>query len=140
MLVEAGAGHRTDRIALDVRGDSTLQGDMDRLGQIIANLVGNALTHGADAAVQVQIDGSDARIVALRVSNAGHVDEALLPRLFEPFKASFHQSNGLGLGLYIVDQFVRAHGGQLSARNDAGQVVFEALLPRRADGRSPAVS
>ncbi|CAH0216095.1 MULTISPECIES: hybrid sensor histidine kinase/response regulator [Stenotrophomonas] len=140
VLVEAGAGHPTDRIALDVRGDSTLQGDMDRLGQVIANLVGNALTHGAEAAVQVQVDGGDAGVVALRVRNAGHVDEALLPRLFEPFKASFHQSNGLGLGLYIVDQFVRAHGGQLSARNDAGQVVFEALLPRRSDGRSPVVS
>jgi len=57
-----------------------------------------------------------------------------VPRLFEPFKASFHQSNGLGLGLYIVDQFVRAHGGRIGARNEAGQVVFEALLPRRSDG------
>jgi hypothetical protein len=38
-------------------------------------------------------------------------------------------SNGLGLGLYIVDQFVRAHGGRIGARNEAGQVVFEATLP-----------
>jgi len=82
----------------------------------------------------VEVDGRDPRSVLLRVSNAGRIDDALLPRLFEPFKASFHQSKGLGLGLYIVDQFVRAHGGRIAARNEAGQVVFEAMLPRRCDG------
>ncbi|KAG0920686.1 hypothetical protein G6F31_020621 [Rhizopus arrhizus] len=76
----------------------------------------------------------------MRVSNTGHIDDALLPRLFEPFKASFHQSKGLGLGLYIVDQFVRAHGGHIGARNEAGQVVFEARLPRRWDGTGVVAS
>lgn len=140
VLAEAGGAQRAGRIAFEVRGDSCLQGDLDRLGQVAANLVGNALTHGADAQVQVEVDGTDLGTVALRVRNSGHVDEALLPRLFEPFKASFHPSKGLGLGLYIVDQFVRAHGGQLSARNDGAQVVFEALLPRRCDRRARAVS
>lgn len=85
---------------------------------VAANLVGNALTHGSEA--RVEVDGRDPRGVLLRVSNAGRIDDALLPRLFEPFKASFHQSKGLGLGLYIVDQFVRAHGGRIAARNEAG--------------------
>ncbi|MDT3558132.1 hybrid sensor histidine kinase/response regulator [Stenotrophomonas maltophilia group sp. msm1] len=132
VIAEAGSAHGQERIHFDAVGDTRLQGDMDRLGQIAANLVGNALTHGSEA--HVQLDGNDARAVVLRVSNAGHIDDALLPRLFEPFKASFHQSKGLGLGLYIVDQFVRAHGGRIGARNEAGQVVFEAVLPRRWDG------
>jgi len=138
VVAEAGSAHGHERIRLDVVGDTCLQGDMDRLGQIAANLVGNALTHGSEALVQ--LDGRDARTVVLRVSNAGHIDDALLPRLFEPFKASFHQSKGLGLGLYIVDQFVRAHGGRIAARNEAGQVVFEALLPRRAEGLPAAAT
>lgn len=140
VLAEVGVAAGANRVLFDVVGDPCLQGDMDRLGQIAANLVGNALAHGGEAAVQVQVDGSDARSVALRVRNEGHIDAALLPRLFEPFKASFHQSKGLGLGLYIVDQFVHAHGGRSTARNEAGEVVFEVVLPRRADGRSVAVS
>jgi signal transduction histidine kinase len=132
VVAEAGSAHGHSRISLDMHGDTALQGDFDRLGQVAANLIGNALTHGNEA--RVEVDGRDARNVLLRVSNAGHIDEALLPRLFEPFKASFHPSNGLGLGLYIVDQFVRAHGGRIQASNEAGQVVFEARLPRRCDG------
>jgi len=132
VVAEAGSAHGADRIHLDLQGDTRLQGDLDRLGQVAANLVGNALTHGSEA--RVEVDGRDPRGVLLRVSNAGRIDDALLPRLFEPFKASFHQSKGLGLGLYIVDQFVRAHGGRIAARNEAGQVVFEAMLPRRCDG------
>ena len=51
--------------------------------------------------------------------------------MFEPFKGRFSASSGLGLGLHIADQFVRAHGGLLSARNADGKVVMEALLSRR---------
>ncbi|HDS1140191.1 TPA: hybrid sensor histidine kinase/response regulator [Stenotrophomonas maltophilia] len=133
VVAEAGSAHGHARVHLDTQGDTRLQGDLDRLGQVAANLVGNALTHGSEA--RVEVDGRDPRSVLLRVSNAGRIDDALLPRLFEPFKASFHPSNGLGLGLYIVDQFVRAHGGHIGARNEEGQVVFEATLPRR--GESP---
>ncbi|AWH29016.1 MULTISPECIES: hybrid sensor histidine kinase/response regulator [Stenotrophomonas] len=140
VLAEAGSAHGSARLQFEQDGDSGLQGDLDRLGQIAANLVGNALTHGGDSAVQVQVDGRDAHTVTLRVRNAGQIDAALLPRLFEPFKASFHPSKGLGLGLYIADQFVRAHHGRLTARNEAGQVVFEAILPRRVDGRAIAAS
>lgn len=126
VVAEAGSAHGADRIHLDLQGDTRLQGDLDRLGQVAANLVGNALTHGSEA--RVEVDGRDPRGVLLRVSNAGRIDDALLPRLFEPFKASFHQSKGLGLGLYIVDQFVRAHGGRIAARNEAGQGVFLSLI------------
>ncbi|HHA2973232.1 TPA: response regulator [Stenotrophomonas maltophilia] len=138
VVAEVRSAHGAGRIRLDTHGDTQLQGDLDRLGQVAANLIGNALTHGNEA--QVEVDGRDPRNVLLRVRNAGEIDAALLPRLFEPFKASFHQSNGLGLGLYIVDQFVRAHGGRIGARNEAGQVVFEALLPRRSDGALAAAS
>ena len=108
VVAEAGSAHGHARVHLDMLGDTRLQGDLDRLGQVAANLIGNALTHGSEA--RVEVDGRDPRSVLLQVSNAGRIDDALLPRLFEPFKASFHPSNGLGLGLYIVDQFVRAHG------------------------------
>ncbi len=49
MIAEAGSAHGQERIRFDAVGDTRLQGDMDRLGQIAANLVGNALTHGSEA-------------------------------------------------------------------------------------------
>lgn len=131
VVAELGGAH-SGRIAYQTCGDVSLQGDPDRLGQVASNLLGNALAHGGSGGVEVHLDGALPGHVVLRVRNAGHIDAALMPRLFEPFKASFHQSTGLGLGLYIADQFVRAHGGQLQARNEDQAVVFEARLPRRA--------
>ncbi len=120
------------RIELSRQGDLRLDGDADRLAQVASNLVGNAVLHGGKAGVQVMLDGTDKDAVVLRVRNAGRIGDELLPRLFEPFKASFRDSKGLGLGLYIADQFVRAHGGVLQASNEGGDVVFEARVPRRA--------
>jgi len=131
VIAEVGSAHGSDRIAFDASGDATLHGDMDRLGQVVANLVGNAITHGGKDVVRVAVDGSDTRVVTLRVRNAGHIEEALLPRLFEPFKASFHDSRGLGLGLFIASEFARAHGGTLVAHNIEGAVIFETALQRR---------
>ena len=132
-VVEEGRqGQAGAQIEVACDGDMRVDGDADRLAQVVSNLLGNAFTHGGQAPVQVQLEGSDPTRLVLRVRNAGQIGEALLPRLFEPFKASFHYSKGLGLGLYIADQFVRAHGGTLHARNEAGEVVFEASLPRRS--------
>ncbi len=74
VVAEAGSAHGADRIHLDLQGDTRLQGDLDRLGQVAANLVGNALTHGSEA--RVEVDGRDPRGVLLRVSNAGRIDDA----------------------------------------------------------------
>ena len=131
VVEEVRQGQPAADVVVTSAGDVRLEGDADRLAQVVSNLIGNALTHGGQAPVQVELEGGDPARVVLRVRNAGQIGETLLPRLFEPFKASFHHSKGLGLGLYIADQFVRAHGGTLYARNEATDVVFEASLPRR---------
>ncbi len=132
VVQEVEQGNAGARIDVRQQGDTRLQGDADRLAQVASNLIGNALLHGGDAAVVVDVDGADPAQVTLRVRNHGQICDSLLPRLFEPFKASFHASKGLGLGLYIADQFVHAHGGRLQARNEEHNVVFEASIPRRA--------
>ncbi len=55
----------------------------------------------------------------------------LLPRIIEPFKGARNGSHGLGLRLYIVEQFGKAHGGGASVRNLPRQVVFETRSLRR---------
>lgn len=132
VVAEMGHAHPQARIELHSEGDTRLQGDPDRLAQLLSNLIGNAVLHGGDAAVQVRLQGSGNDSVRLEVRNTGRIPDELLPRLFEPFKASFHDSRGLGLGLFIASEFGRAHGGALAARNHEGEVIFEVALERRA--------
>jgi len=128
---ESNQAYTDADIRLRCEGDLAAQADADRFAQVLSNLIGNAVVHGAGAPVDVQLEGLDARQIRLRVSNAGTISDELLPRLFEPFKGRFNASNGLGLGLYIASQFVQAHRGTLSAHNQDGNVVMEAVLSRR---------
>ena len=129
---EIARAHPLARIDLQIEGDTRLQGDPDRLAQVLSNLIGNAVLHGGGGPVQVRVEAPGHGPVRLRVSNPGQIPEELLPRLFEPFKASFHDSRGLGLGLFIASEFGRAHGGTLVARNEDGQVVFDITLDRQS--------
>jgi signal transduction histidine kinase len=111
--------------------------DADRLGQVITNLVGNAVQHGAKGQpITIEVDGTDASTVRLRVQNAGTVSPEALPRLFEAFKRTEASSRarkaGLGLGLFIAREIARAHGGDVAVRCSDDRTIFEVTLPRRA--------
>ncbi|MBB6244476.1 signal transduction histidine kinase [Rhodanobacter sp. MP1X3] len=120
-----------DRV-INLSTDGNLQGSFDevRMGQVVANLLGNAVQYGEGTEISVNLNGTRADMLVFSVQNAGRIADALLPRLFEPFKGAFNPSDGLGLGLYIVDQFVRAHGGSVHAENVESGVRFEVRLPR----------
>jgi signal transduction histidine kinase len=109
--------------------------DEPRLAQVLSNLIGNALEHGAsDTPIAVRADGSSPREVVLTVNNTGQIPEQDLPHLFEPFRSgrqAGRRSEGLGLGLYIVDQLVRAHDGRVQVTsNERDGTTFEVRLPR----------
>jgi signal transduction histidine kinase len=130
VVEESRRAHEGLVITLAAEGD--LRGEFDgvRIAQVVSNLLGNAIQHGVGGPIVVQADGTDRDWLRLSVRNPGHIPDALLGRLFEPFKGGFHPSKGLGLGLYIVDQFVLAHGGRLRAENLDAEVRFELTLPR----------
>jgi signal transduction histidine kinase len=104
--------------------------DVVRIAQAVSNLIGNAVQHGEAGEMSVPAEGMEKDWLEVSVRNAGRIPEPVLGRLFEPFKGSFHPSKGLGLGLYIADQFVRAHGGTLRAENLSSEVCFRLRLPR----------
>ncbi|WP_242395076.1 sensor histidine kinase [Anaeromyxobacter oryzisoli] len=120
-------------IALAVDGDDAGDLDPDRVAQLVSNLVGNAIVHGArDAPVQVRVSGVEGAL-RLEVENGGDpIPGELLPRLFEPFWRGRSDGHGLGLGLFIVREIARAHGGRIAVRSAVGSTVFEVWLPRRA--------
>jgi signal transduction histidine kinase len=106
---------------------------LGRLQQIASNLLANALTHGSPQSpvkISARADGDD---FVLKVWNAGEPIPAVsLHKIFEPFwRHSVSASrNGLGLGLHICSQIVRAHQGRISVtstREDGTQ--FTARLP-----------
>jgi signal transduction histidine kinase len=119
-------------------GDAVMgEWDLDRLAQVVTNLVSNALQHGEPAApVAVDFRATDGE-VTFTVRNRGPViPDDLLRVLFDPFRQGRHSQRrspggGLGLGLYIVDHIVRNHKGKISACSNAAEgTTFTVMLPR----------
>jgi two-component system, sensor histidine kinase and response regulator len=122
----------TNRVRSEFFGDTSGRWDPDRMVQVISNLVSNALEHGeSEGLVLLRVDGREDR-VRIDVRNRGTIEKAKLDLLFSAFKPRGLDSRGIGLGLYIVDQIVRAHGGAIAVRSDEHDgTTFELELQRR---------
>jgi signal transduction histidine kinase len=135
-------------IELEAEDDSLIvDGDPGRLEQIFLNLLTNAVTHAPDSKrveVHVRRTGSEAEI-AVQDYGPG-IAEADLPNLFSRYfagtRSEHERSSGLGLGLFITDQLVRAHGGAITVDSRPGDgATFTVRLPLadQSDGRQPEV-
>ena len=135
---EARAAHPERVFKLNVSGDLRGSWDSARIGQVLANLLGNAVQHGArDSTISVTARGESADVV-VQVHNRGpEIPAQHLPGLFSPFKRI--QADGtagdawssLGLGLHIVERIVTAHGGSMDVKSSVeGGTFFTVRLPR----------
>jgi len=135
VAAETSAAHAGRLVAVSSAGDTEGYWDADRLAQVIQNLIDNALSYSPpDAVVRVSIRGDEA--VRLSVHNVGGpIPPENLRRMFEPYHLSGGppgSARGLGLGLYIVKEFVRAHGGTVDVTSTkADGTTFAVSLPRR---------
>jgi signal transduction histidine kinase len=105
--------------------------DNERIAQLLSNLLGNALTHGAtNAPVRIHATTQNG-MFELSVANKGvPIPPALLDKLFHPFfRGDQSKQQGLGLGLYIASEIARAHGGTLEATSDAEETRFTFRMP-----------
>jgi signal transduction histidine kinase len=131
------------RVTVEGRGDVGGVWDPDRLEQVVANLVSNALKYGpALRPVRVVVDGLRDDVV-LSVSNEG---EGLSPdqaaRLFEPYQrgrsGDDQEGRSVGLGLFVVRRIAEVHGGAAWVETEPGRgTTFTVRLPR---GRAPAAA
>ncbi|MBA3458695.1 MAG: GAF domain-containing protein [Deltaproteobacteria bacterium] len=134
-IEEVELANPTWSFEIDITGEVCGEWDADRLAQVFSNLVGNGVQHGdARAPLRIKLDGSRADHVRVDVSNAGTIPAELVPKLFDPFRGTQHKRNGsqgLGLGLYITQQLVRAHGGEIHVTSSAeANTTFTIHLPR----------
>ena len=132
--------HRDREIRLEPGEKIDGQWDTDRLAQVVSNLVGNALEHGApDRPVTVRLSAVD-DIVRLSVHSFGPpIPPEILSMIFDPYRrttARSGRSKGLGLGLFITQQIVLAHGGRLDCRStDEDGTTLTVLLPGGVEGK-----
>jgi signal transduction histidine kinase len=130
--VEAILPGRT--IERDFGGLGAVDCDPARIGQMLANLLGNAATHGIPGGpVQVAAHRRNG-LFELSVANRGDpIPPATIPYLFQPFFRASEGGQGLGLGLYIASEIARAHGGSLTAASGEGETRFIFRMPQARD-------
>ncbi len=138
VVVEIAASYPNSTVHVETGGDLSGAWDADRITQALTNLVGNAVQHGAPGTpIRVTARGQ-AGEVALSVHNEGSpIPADQQAAIFQEGQRAGGQSASTdrrhqGLGLYIVERIVAAHGGTVSVRSSATDgTTFSMRLPRR---------
>ena len=141
---ETRAAHPTRAVRFESHGDLTGDWDAARLRQLVSNLLGNAVQHGAGP-VDVSASGQGAD-VRLAIRNEGPpIPRDALPTIFDPLvrgsspeRQKQRRPGSIGLGLYIAREVATAHGGTIGVTSsaDAG-TIFTVRLPRRRGCAAP---
>ena len=126
------------RHELSMKGDDELSvnGDARRLEQVISNLISNAIKYTPDGGrIDVKLSRIDTQALIEVQDNGIGINADFLPHIFDYFRrangASTGRHEGLGLGLSIVREIVKLHGGSIEAHSDGeGRgATFRVLLP-----------
>jgi signal transduction histidine kinase len=127
------------KIEVEVPSGLVLDSYPGALGQVIGNLVNNAVLHGFEdrswGTIRIGGERADDGSIVMRVADDGHgVQPALLERIFDPFVTTKMGRGGTGLGLHIVYNAVtNVLGGSLTVASVVGEgTVFELRLPDAA--------
>ena len=143
LVNEMQASHPDRTITLETTGNTEVDWDVLRMGQVLSNLIGNAIAHGfKDTPVGVAVEGRPEEVV-LSVRNHGlPIPQDRMRMVFDSLIRGDEDrqepagSTHLGLGLYITRKIVGAHGGTIGVTSSAHDGTrFIARIPRR---HSPA--
>lgn len=134
-LEQANPGRAFD---LRVHGDGDSEWNLDRMSQVFSNLLGNAVTYGrADVPIRVTLQGGPTSIHGEVLSFGAPIPPPALAHIFHPFRRAHDlkttSTSGLGLGLFITREIIRAHGGTISVSSSAAEgTTFAFAIPRRS--------
>lgn len=137
VVAELALAYPHQEIRTEIAIAHPIEADSRRVAQLLSNLLGNALTHGAPDQPIVVRAVTRGRDFEISVTNGGPpIPRTAQAKLFQPFKRTDLGSRGLGLGLWIASEVARAHGGTLSVRSDAKETCFTCRMPLTVE--SPA--
>jgi hypothetical protein len=133
VVKELQAGQPDRQILSNISVTRTVRCDPGRIQQVASNLIGNALKHGRpNGPVKVAASANDEDLV-LEVWNEGEpIPADSIGKIFEPFwrQTTSRDRQGLGLGLHICAQIVRAHHGTITVKSTKQDgTLFTARLP-----------
>ena len=132
VVAELASTHPDHMISAECSTSDDVDCDPGRVAQLLSNLLGNALTHGASEQPVRVLCGSDGNHFSLSVANGGEaISPKALERLFRPFVRGKAQADleGLGLGLFIASEIATAHGGDLTVSSSDAETRFTFRMP-----------
>lgn len=127
------------KINLPQKKDVWIEGEKDRLHQVILNLLSNAINYTSEGGEVCALIIEEEEVVKLKISDTGiGIAQKELPRIFERFyrvdKARSRSSGGTGLGLAIVKHLVDSHHGTISVESREGEgTTFIVSLPTKQE-------
>jgi signal transduction histidine kinase len=132
VIAELQAAWPDRTILTEITLSRTVVCDGARISQLLSNLLGNALTHGAsDSPIWIRVRSND-NDFELSVANRGKpIPPDSIERLFEPFSraATDQAPEGLGLGLFIASEITKAHGGTITVASSSEETCFTFRMP-----------
>jgi signal transduction histidine kinase len=132
---EVQAANPRCQIHVEIDGDLKGEWDAGRLKQMIANLLLNGIQYGTGDFVKLKVTGENDFITLETYNEGPPIPPELLPSIFDPLVRgldSNRNQQGLGLGLFIVDEIVRAHHGTITVNSSRESgTAFVVRLPRR---------
>jgi len=122
--------HPDREIHLEAADNLGGQWDVQRAEQVLSNLIQNAIKHGTGK-ISITLRSAEDN-VSIAVRNDDRISPDLLPKIFEPFQRGEGKADGLGLGLYIVREIRRAHGGAVTVESSLERgTTFTSVWPRQ---------
>jgi signal transduction histidine kinase len=144
LVDEMRALHPGHTFMLEISGNTEGEWDKPRIGQVLSNLIGNAVQYGfRDPPIGVTVKGGP-KDVSISVHNEGvpiphDAIGVIFDSLIRGDSADGDSSTNLGLGLYITKEIVSAHGGTIGVTSsEKNGTTFTAHLPRSADEAAEA--
>jgi PAS domain S-box-containing protein len=124
-------------VSVQATGPVVGKWDRSRLDQVITNLVSNAIKYGRGKPVNIDVHHPSPALACISVRDQGiGIAPADLGLLFRPFRRLHrnHSYHGFGLGLFIVAEIVRAHGGEIRVQSEPDKgAQFTVELPTVAE-------
>lgn len=129
---ELKLGHSDQEVLIEIDLKDDFKCDINRISQLYANLLGNAIHHGASDKPTITKAIAENGMFSLAVSNSGDkIPDEKMVNLFKPFFTTNAANNksGLGLGLYIASEIAEAHGGEIKVVSNGKKTEFIFEMP-----------